>query len=107
MNGYILHFAVYTFAMIGFIAMALVIYKKSMYCSNTSKQKEMLNVENVLKLSATKILYVIKAGEERFLIAGDSANTTMLSKLEHYNPIHQNNVENITEIKSLKMINRG
>ena len=48
MNGYILHFAVYTFAMIGFIAMALVIYKKSMYCSNTSKQKEMLNVENVL-----------------------------------------------------------
>ena len=33
----------------------------------------------------SKTIYVLKAGNERFLIAGDSANTTMLAKLNNDN----------------------
>ena len=81
MNSYIANFAVYTFAMIGFIALALFVYKKTVYASQQTKDKDYLRVENTLRLSATKTVYVIKAGEEKFLIAGDAANTTMLAKL--------------------------
>ena len=85
MNGYLMHFVAYTFAMIGFIVMAVFVYKKAMYSSPSSKNKEFLAVENSLRLSATKTVYVIKAGNEKFLIAGDSANTTMLAKLNSNN----------------------
>ncbi len=82
MNTYLLHFAVYSFAMVGFIGIALFVYKKSMYMSVNSSEKNFLKVENTLKLTPVKTLYVIKAGNEKFLIAGDSSTTTMLSKLE-------------------------
>ncbi len=72
-------------AMIGFIAAALYVYKKTMTGDQTARDKGYLKVENYMKLSPTKTLYVIKAGSERFLIAGDSSNTTMLSKLDENN----------------------
>lgn len=114
MNGYITHFAIYTLAMTGFIVTALYVYKKSMCAAQNRGNKNFLTVENSLRLSATKTVYVIKAGEEKFLIAGDSANTTMLAKLEQgcneYINIERKN-DNITELSSLKnmaqKINRG
>ena len=81
MNSYSINFTVYILAMIGFIAVALYVYKKTMNCNQIQKNKEYLKVENYMKLSPTKTLYVIQAGSERFLIAGDSSNTTMLAKL--------------------------
>ncbi len=81
MNHYIINFTAYTFAMIGFIAIAVFIYKKSIYTASNQGDKEYLKVENALRLSASKTIYVLKAGREKFLIAGDSANTTMLAKL--------------------------
>lgn len=115
MNSYLLHFIAYTFAMIGFIMMALFVYKKCMYTNPTSKDKNFLSVENSLKLNATKTIYVIKAGKEKFLIAGDSANTTMLSKLNDetssFRFDYDNSEKNIAEIQSVKRqvqrINRG
>lgn len=115
MNSYIMNFAIYTFAMIGFIVIALYIYKKSMYSVNDSKNREFLTVENSLKLSATKTIYVIKAGSEKFLIAGDASNTTMLSKLDDSNilqdSIQQANQDKITDLPSFKKLaqklNRG
>ncbi|MCD7780131.1 MAG: flagellar biosynthetic protein FliO [Candidatus Gastranaerophilales bacterium] len=83
MNSYLINFTVYTFAMIGFIALALFVYKKSMYSASVSKDKDFLKVENSLRLSAAKTIYVLKAGDEKFLIAGDAANTTMLAKLNN------------------------
>lgn len=83
MNSYILHFGIYTLAMIGFIAIALYVYKKSVFTGIQTRDKDFLTVENYLKLSPTKTVYVIKAGEEKFLIAGDSSCTTMLAKLEN------------------------
>ncbi len=114
MNIYLVNFAVYTLAMIGFIALALFIYKKSVYSGNVSKNKEFLQVENTLRLSAAKTVYVIKAGNEKFLIAGDAANTTMLAKLndnnEHINYQSINN-QKITEFSAVKKpiqkMNRG
>lgn len=85
MNSYLAHFAVYTFAMIGFIVMVLFVYKKTMYSQACNINKNYLKVENSLKLSPTKTVYVLKAGNERFLVAGDSANTTMLAKLDENN----------------------
>ena len=85
MNLYILKFIVYTFAMIGFIATTVIVYKKAVYAPHSTENKNFLKVETLLKLAPTKTLYVINAGEEKFLIAGDSANTTMLAKLENNN----------------------
>ena len=114
MNSYLIHFAVYTFAMIGFIGIALFIYKKAMYSPIQSKNREFLRVENALRLSSTKTIYVIKAGAEKFLIAGDAANTTMLAKLDkasvdNLEMYKTDNVSEIPTIKKLaqKMNNRG
>lgn len=116
MNSYLVNFAIYTLAMIGFIAMALFVYKKSMYSTSKTKGKEFLQVENALRLSATKTVYVIKAGTERFLVAGDPANTTMLAKLNENKTNETSEYEisdreKITDLSTMKKlaqrINRG
>lgn len=113
MNGYLIHFATYTFAMIGFIVIILFIYKKTMYSVSSAADKNFLKVESLLKLSPTKTLYVIKAGTERFLIAGDNTNTTMLSKLDENNVYIPEEMikEKIMDFSSIKetiqKINRG
>jgi flagellar biogenesis protein FliO len=68
-----------------------------------------------MKLSATKTVYIIKAGCERFLVAGDTANTTLLAKLDENNlpPVVENNSEQTQEVKIpnlkdiLNKFNRG
>ncbi len=115
MNSYIVNFAAYTFAMIGFIALALYIYKKSMFSISVSdKNKNFLKVENSLKLSAAKTIYVLKAGEEKFLIAGDATNTTLLAKLSDTNKseiINCDAKEKVSDLsvikKQIQRINRG
>lgn len=85
MSGYLANFALYTMAMIGFIVIAVFIYKKSMSFGDVCENKNFLKIENMLRLSPSKSIYVIKAGKERFLIAADPAKTTMLSKLSEDN----------------------
>ena len=82
MTGYLVNFAVYTMAMIGAILLCFVIYKKTVIDSKFSQtDKSNLEVENALNLSQRKTLYVIKAGEEKFLIAADAERTSFLAKL--------------------------
>lgn len=82
MTGYLVNFAVYTMAMIGAILLCFVIYKKTVIDSKFSKNVENnLEVENALNLSQRKTLYVIKAGDEKFLIAADAERTSFLAKL--------------------------
>ena len=115
MNNYLIHFATYTFAMIGFIVMALFIYKKAVYTPINSKNKDFLKVETSMKLSASKTVYVIRAGEEKFLIAGDSSNTTMLAKLnskdttfDYEKPAYTEKLQEIPYMKKIaQRINRG
>ena len=68
MNSYMINFATYAFAMIGFILTIFFIYKKSTNISSGQNKKNFLQVENSLRISPVKTIYVIKAGSEKFLI---------------------------------------
>ncbi len=86
MTGYLVHFAVYTFAMIGALLVCFVIYKKTVIDSKFTKNPQSnLEIENALNISPKKTLYVVKAGEEKFLIASDPDCTTFLAKLNGEN----------------------
>lgn len=79
MTGYIMNFGVYTMAMIGIIVVALLVYKKST-AMNLGKQGG-LKIDEKIALNARKSLYVVNANGERFLIAGDMDNTSLIAKL--------------------------
>lgn len=79
MIGYMINFGVYTFAMIGLIVLAMTVYKKSATIS--SPKKSSLKIDDKIALNARKSLYVVNAGGERFLIAGDIDNTSLIAKL--------------------------
>lgn len=79
MGGYLASFIIYTAAMIGVIFIAVLAYKKFSF-SGVSKSK-FLSVEDCINLSPRKNLYVIKAGNEKFLVASDVERTTLISKL--------------------------
>ena len=85
MSNYIVNFTTYLFAMIGLLITILFVYKKSTNITSMQHKKNFLQVETSLRISPVKTIYVIKAGNEKFLIAGDTANTTMLAKLENNN----------------------
>lgn len=89
MGGYLVNFSVYTMAMIGLIFFALMIYKKFSGMGILDKKSEFLKVEETLNIAPRKNLYVIRAGNEKFLIAGDSDKTTLISKLGIENGIYQ------------------
>ena len=95
MTGYLINFAVYTMAMIGAILLCFVIYKKTVLDTKFSKtQANNLEIENALNISQRKTLYVVKAGEEKFLIASDPDCTTLLARL------NEKNTENIQQEES-------
>ena len=54
--------------MLGFIVLAVYVYKKTIYTCPKQDNKNFLKVENALRLSASKTIYVLKAGNEKFLI---------------------------------------
>lgn len=80
--GYLTNFMVYTFAMVGVIALTLVIFKYSTgFKTRKTGGANGLKVVDTLSLSSRKTLYVIETNGERFLIAGDIDRTTLISKL--------------------------
>ena len=81
MGGYLLNFSIYTLAMLGVICIALFVFKFAMSGSPLSKKSKFLNVEDTLKLSARKSIYVLRAGNEKFLVAADVDSTSLISKL--------------------------
>lgn len=95
---YIISFTIYTLSMSGLIALALLVYKKFTNISTSNKKTKSLTVEETMSVGPRKTLMIVKAGEERFLIASDVDKTTLISKL--------NGAENIiqtvpkTEIKT-------
>ena len=79
-------------AMIGLIFFALLTYKK-FFCGNTfSKKSSFLNIEETINLAPRKSLYVIRAGNEKFLIASDSDRTSLISKLDETQKIKRADV---------------
>ena len=81
MGGYVASFSVYTMAMIGLICFAVFVYKKIMDGGLGKKHTNYIEIEDTLHLNPRKSLHVIKAGNEKFLIASDMDRTTLISKL--------------------------
>ena len=79
--GYLTNFIVYTLAMVGVIGIALMAFKMSSNTGSKSGSK-FLRVQDTLSIGPRKTLYIISAGNEKFLIAGDVDKTTLISKLE-------------------------
>lgn len=78
--GYLSNFIVYTLAMVGVIMLAMFVFKISS-SSNGKNSSKILKVHDTLTIGPRKTLYVISAGEEKFLIAGDVDKTCLISKL--------------------------
>lgn len=96
--GYLTNFIVYTLAMVGVIVLALMVFKGA--TNGTVKgSSKFLKIQDSLSIGPRKTLYIISAGEEKFLIAGDVDKTTLISKLQSNEnteiKIHQ--VENFRE----------
>jgi len=92
--GYLANFIVYFCAMIGIIILALFVYKK-FNVGNAGVKNRNLCIEDALSLSARKTLYVIRNGNERFLIAADFERTTLISKLGESDDIEENIPHNV------------
>ena len=88
MTSYLVTFAVYTTAMIGVIFLALYAYKKFSPSNSRVSQSQFLEVEDCVSFGVRKQLYVVRAGQEKFLIASDAERTTFLAKLKE-----QKNIE--------------
>lgn len=78
--GYLANFIVYTLAMVGVIVLALLVFKSST-ASVGKKSSKLLNVIDTMSLGPRKTLYIVSAGKEKFLIAGDVDKTCLISKL--------------------------
>ena len=79
--GYLANFMVYTLAMVGVIVIALLIFKSATSQGIGNKSKY-LKILDTISLAPRKTLYIVSAGKEKFLIAGDVNNTTLISKLD-------------------------
>lgn len=97
MAHYIISFMVYTLAMSGLIALALFVYKKVTNVSSTAKRTKTLAIEEIMSINPRKTLMIVKAGNERFLIASDVDKTTLISKLGQ-------NDENIQNLQGSTML---
>lgn len=82
--GYLANFIVYTLAMVGVIVLALFVFKMSSSVK-PKKNTNFLKVHDTLSLGPRKTLYVISAGEEKFLIASDVDKTNLISRLNSQN----------------------
>ena len=98
MIHYIISFTVYTLAMSGLIALALYVYKKVMTGNLSGKNSKLLSIEETMAINPRKTLMIVKAGEERFLIASDIDKTSLIAKLGQDESVeHQNHTAALTE----------
>lgn len=81
MPHYMISFIVYIFAMSGLIALAMLIYKKVMNVSSVKNKAKMLSIEETMSINPRKTLLIVRAGNERFLIASDVDKTSLIAKL--------------------------
>lgn len=78
--GYLTNFIVYMLAMVGVLVVAVFAFKFTTGGGKCSSGK-CLKVLDTLSLGGRKTLYIVSAGDEKFLIAGDTDRTSLISKL--------------------------
>jgi len=87
MFNYVIGFSVYTLAMIGIIFIAFVVVKKCAISRKGAKShNSFLEIETSLSLEPRKTIHLVRAGNEKLLIATDAERTTFLAKLGNDNP---------------------
>jgi len=101
MTGYLTGFLVYMLAMLGIIFIALVVVKKSMTFSSVKQKNSFLKIESRLNIEPRKNLYVIKAGNERFLVSSGIEGCQFMTK------IGEKNIPLKTEISTDEIKNWG
>ena len=101
--GYLANFMVYTLAMVGIIVIALLVFKNSTGLSGSKNSSKTLKVHDTLSLGPRKTLYIVSAGDEKFLIASDVDRTTLISKLEN-NKANIDKTPNIEFKKTMEKI---
>lgn len=79
--GYLANFIVYTLAMVGVMGLALITFKKFAIGGCKTSSSKNLRVLDSMTLAPRKSLYIVSAGDEKFLIASDADRTTLISKL--------------------------
>lgn len=106
MTQYLIKFIFYTGGVIGFLLIAYVIAKNCLTGSMGFKKKTgNLDIEETLAISPKKTLHIVKAFNEKFLIASDSTSTTLLAKLN--SDTTEIPAEFIEEIQNETPINRA
>lgn len=93
MQGQFIQFIAYTMAMVGFLSVCLLTYKKLCVQTSNGKNGDCLCIENALRLNPKKQIFIVRAGNERFLVASDSETTTMLAKLEDRDSLQDTNTD--------------
>ena len=101
MGGYLVNFTVYTMAMLGLISFAVFVFKKFTDGTMRSNKSKFLEVEDSMSLSPRKTLHVVRAGNERFLIASDIDRTTLISKLDAPQTIQK--TENLERFRNIEL----
>jgi flagellar biogenesis protein FliO len=97
--GYLTNFIVYTLAMVGVIVIALLVFKNATG-TPTKGGSKFLKVHDSLSLGPRKTLYIVSAGDEKFLIAGDVDKTSLISKLNTKSEDTTKIMENIKAIET-------
>lgn len=102
MGGYLANFTVYTMAMTGLICFAVFVYKKIMDGSLRTNNSKFLSVEETMSLNPRKTLHIVRAGNEKFLIASDVDRTTLISKLDSHSQISTTREQNFEHFKNIE-----
>ena len=82
MTHYLFKFIFYTSGVIGLLLIGYIVAKNFLAGGIVmSRKKGNLEIEESLSISPRKTLHIVKAFDEKFLIASDSTSTTLLAKL--------------------------
>ncbi len=105
MTHYLIKFIFYTAGVIGFLLIAYIVAKNSLSSGNVFKKKTgNLEIEETLAISPRKTLHIVKAFDEKFLIASDQNSTTLLAKLNAEGEITEETKQEFSEYLEEKPI---
>jgi len=98
MTQYLIKFVFYTSGVIGLLLIAFIVAKNSLNINTSFRKKNgKLEIEESLPISPRKTLHIVKAFDERFLIASDATSTTFLAKLNSNNEVPEDYQSNFQE----------
>ena len=94
MSHYLIKFVFYTSGVIGLLLIGYIVAKNFVAGGLVlNRKKGNLEIEESLAISPRKTLHIVKAFDEKFLIASDATSTTLLAKLNANGEIDEKNVQ--------------